>query len=440
MSVLQLRPFQLFLRGLFAFFAVVALILFINLKPGGNSANNPFGEQVIVWGPFSDTVVNNWLSQISDENELFSVVQYVQVPLEQFAGQFVNEIAEGRSPDLVMLPHTELVNQRSKLWPIPYDTVGFSIRDIRDNYIDGAEIFALSDGLYGLPFLVDPLLMYWNRDLFASAGLAQPPQSWEAVVGDVASRLTKTRAGSRDFTQSALAFGEYANARNASAVLSLLLMQSGSQLVLESANGYDVALNKAINNGRPPFVASLQFYADFANADKPRYSWNSSQQEDRSAFLASTLAMYFGFASEASALRERNPNLNFDVALPPQGGDDATHRTYGQFYSLVIPRAASKNSQGAFNAARLMANPQNSLNLAFAVNHAPVHRGALSAGAPDPYRKVAFDAALVARGWLSPEPAATEQVWQTMIEDVTRGRASVSKAVADALNRLILAY
>ncbi len=43
--------------------------------------------------------------------------------------------------------------------------------------------------------------------------------------------------------------------------------------------------------------------------------------DSKNMFLAGDLALYFGFASELDDLKNKNPNLNFDVTLFPQTGD-----------------------------------------------------------------------------------------------------------------------
>lgn len=436
--MLNLRPFQVVLLGGFAFLGILAIVLLQGFNPTSNPEDTAYGDRVILWGPFPFNEVNQVLESIRDQDKAFEAVEYVSVPQDQFANRFVNAIAEGNSPDLVMLPHTELVNQRSKLLPIPYDTSGFSLRSLRDTYVDGAEIFALKDGVYGIPYLLDPLLLYWNRDLLAGAGLSGAPATWENLVGTAAPALT-IRDNSRNILQSAVAFGEFTNVRNATAVLSLLTMQSGSQLVSETDRGYEVALNDSSVNGQPPLEAALKFYTDFANASNPLYSWNRAQEEDRLAFIASDLALYFGYASEASMIQNRNPNLNFDVTIPPQGSNATVRRTYGTFYALTIPRA-SRNTQGAFAVARVLATPQNSLNMAVALEHTPTNRAALQADITDPYAEVAYQSALFARGWLSPNPSATDAAFESMVDDVNSSRSRIGSAVSDAINRLILAY
>lgn len=432
------RPFQILLFAVFIILALLAVILLRGYSPQGASQTNPYGREVVVWGSFPFSDVEDVFDSIADQDPNFSAVEYVSIPAGRLGVELVNALAEGRSPDLVILPHTELVNQRSKLFPIPYDTDGFSERDLRNRYIDGVEIFALSDGVYGVPVMVDPLVMYWNRDLFATAAFAQPPQTWEQLVGSVVNALT-IRDSSRNIIQSAVAFGEFTNVRNATPVLSMLLLQAGSQLVEDTERGYQMQINEGVEGSRPPLEASVQFYTEFANVGNPLYSWNRAREQDRLAFIAGDLALYFGFASEAAELLERNPNLNFDIALPPQGASATIRRTYGTFYSLAVPRGA-RNPQGALAAAQTIATPQNSLLLALATNNAPVSRAALQADVTDPLVQVGFQASLFARGWLSPNPQATDEAFRIMVDDVNSNRSRISSAVSDAVSRIMMAY
>ncbi len=434
----NIKPFQIFLLGVFVLFAFISLLLLSNFSPSSSKDQNIFGQRVVVWGTLPYEAVSDLFQQIESTNKDFDVVEYFDINEDTFSTELVNAIAEGRSPDLVILPHTQLVEQRGKLLAIPYDTTGFTQRDIKDTYIDGAEIFARPDGLYAIPLMVDPLVMYWNRDLFSSSGLAEAPTTWEQLVNTVTPLMT-VQNNNRSIIQSAVAFGEYRNVRNATAVLSMLMLQSGSQMVTESDRGYVVSLNESISGGRPPMEAALQFFTDFSNASNPLYTWNRAQQEDRLAFIAGDLALYFGYGSESSHLQDRNPNLNFDVAPPPQGSTAVIKRTYGVFYGLAIPKA-STNQQGALMTARVMGQPENADWLAKKMNIAPVHRSLLAAGSSNAFEQVIYNTALVARGWLMPGPQKTASVFQIMIEDVVSNRARVSDVVNDSIDRLILNY
>jgi ABC-type glycerol-3-phosphate transport system substrate-binding protein len=396
-----------------------------------------YGESVVIWGFLDEKAVNTVLSEISDTDKDFRVVTYEQFYPLSFYNELLNAIAEGRSPDIIILPSDSIVLHRAKLQPISYDTI--TKRDYMDAYIDGAEIFLLSNGVYGFPFAVDPMVMYWNKDLYSTNGLAKPPSTWEQVVYQSTPALTRTNS-SYDITQSALAFGEYGNIAHAKEIVAMLFLQAGTTIVDEVQNGYEVSfVSNTERNTLRPADAALSFYTQFALPSGANYSWNRSLPSDRLQFLGGTLATYFGFGSEYKDIQDANPNLNFDMAQVPQGGSATIHHGFGAFYALSIPQAAS-NKQGAYKAIRALTGAAPSAHLAELLNMAPVSRIEIARGTNDPYRKVLYEAALIARAWLDPNPEASENVFRQLIEDVTSGRARVTQSVADAAGRLKLLF
>lgn len=435
--MLNLRPFQIILIAVFVGMAFVALILLGTFQNTTNQADLQFGSEVVIWGTMPNRTFERTFQNIAQEIKDFSVVSYFSVDAANFDSILVNAIAEGRSPDLVILSSEDLVKHRAKLTPIPFATL--PERTFRDSYVDGAEIFTLRDGVYAIPFAVDPLVLYWNRDLFASYGIAQSPATWETVVSSVVPRLT-VRDSSRSITQSALAFGEYRNVKHAKSVLMLLAMQSGSQLVRDSEQGYRIEINDSSNQAvRRPLETALEFYNNFSNANNPLYTWNRAQPLDEQTFIAGDVAMYFGRGSEAENLDSKNPNLNFDVAMVPQGEGATMQRTHGIFYGFAIPRAAP-NPRGAYAAAQLLANGRFTDGLVRELNLAPVRRDIVAAGDSSAYRSIMLRSALIARAWLDPTPTQSAVVFQQMVEDVTANRSRLSQAVSDALTRLTNLY
>lgn len=433
----NIRPFQIVLLAVFGFLAIVALIFLSAFQAQHKKEEKAYGDKVVIWGTFPQSQFKSVLQDIASNDKPFNVVEYYQVPQDTFDDELVNAIAEGRSPDLIILKSDALVSLRAKLYPIPYDT--FSQRDFQDTYVDGAEIFALKEGVYGFPIAIDPLVMYWNRDMFASNNIAQPPTTWESVVNDVSPRLIK-RDTKRNVLQSAVAFGEYRNVLNAKLVLMMLALQSGSKMVTEGERKYEVQLNTAIVDGsRAPLEASVQFYTDFSNVNSPLYSWNRALPMDRDAFIAGDLGLYFGRGSELQAIEDKNPNLNFDMAVAPQGAGATVRRTSGDVYALAIPRG-SKNAQGAYAAARVIAGSQYASELASVFGMAPARRDILGQGEQDLYRKVIFESALITRAWFDPEPTKSDEVFMQMVEDIVSNRSRINEAVNDAIDRLILAY
>ncbi len=435
---MNLRPFQIFLLTAFAIIAVVSIILLSNFQSETSTEQLAYGSKVEIWGTFDPAIVDRLFQNITQEDKGFAVVSYRRIDARMFDDEFVNAIAEGRSPDMIMLSSADLVKHRAKLVPIPYETL--PVRTFRDTYVEGAEIFALRDGVYAVPFAVDPLVMYWNRDIFASNGLAQPPATWEEVVANVVPRTTLRDAG-RNVTQSGIAFGEFRNVHRAKDVLLLLALQSGSSGVTESERGYVVRLNESPegSGSRVPLEASLQFFTDFSNANSANYSWNRAMARDTDAFTSGDLALYFGRASEAPSIDSKNPNLNFDVAAVPQGGTATARRNFGTFYGFAIPRA-SANVNGAYAAAQRITSYKYADEFTTALTMAPVRRDLVAAGSADPLRAIMLQSALMARGWLDPDPEASDGIVMQMVEDVVSNRQRVTNAVTDAVSRLVLEY
>lgn len=431
-----IRPFQIILLGVFAAFALLGILFFMMFKASPEEEARGYGDRVIIWGTLERGAFDKTFLSIVDTEKDFQVVQYVEKDPRSFDYELLNAIAEGKSPDLIVLSSESLVLHRDKLLSIDFETM--PERTYLNTYVDGAEIFMLTDGVYALPFAVDPLVMYWNRDLFSSNSLAAAPRTWEELSGVVVPNITKVTP-SREITQSAIAFGTYQNIKNAKDILTLLFLQSGSTIVDEKDRNYTITLKQNNTNALPPAETALEFYTRFAAPLEPNYSWNPSLQDDTLAFTGGTLALYFGFGSEYAGILASNPNLNFDIAPVPQGKDATIKRGYGTFYGFAIPRAAG-NPAASYRVAQRLVDPSAAPMLTEALSLAPVHRGVLGSGSTDPVRSILFNAALIARAWLDPNPEGTEAVFKSMIEDITSGRSRASKAVNDMVGKLQLLF
>lgn len=431
---MRFRPFEIVLIAIFAITAIGGLIALKMYKGEKDVADQIYGKRVVVWGTFDAGIMTSFLSDRARSDKALTVVEYIKKDPRSFDGELVNAIAEGRSPDLIILPHTKLVSLRSKLYPIPYETI--SERTFRDTYVDGAEIFMRSDGVYGVPFAIDPLVLYWNRDIFSSGGLATPPKTWENLMAQTVPALVR-RDESFTITQSAIALGEFANIVYAKEIIAMLFLQAGNPLVTETEAGYRIVMDAVVDDTPPVSDAVVSFYTQFASPLSNLYTWNRSLKQDRAQFLGGTLGMYIGFASDLDALRRDNPNLNFDIALVPQGSGVTVTRSYGTVYAFAIPRA-SKNIKGAYTLAQTLTSVHGSALTALFRMSPTVRR--LHGEETETYQKIINQSALIARGWLEPSPAETTAAFKSMIEEVTAGRKRVRNSVQDTTDALKLLF
>jgi len=424
-SIGTLRPFQVAFMGVFGLLALIGLYIFATYDPASTGTANV--GAVAVWGPFPREVVNPALETLKASDQGYNGVTYTFVRPENFSADLANALAAGQGPDLIILSQEQLVSEMPKLTVLPYSSI--SKRSFLDSYASEFELYLTDQGTYGIPLFIDPLVLYYNRSILASAGVALPPTTWEAVTGLVASLTQKSGVM---VARSTIPLGGYANVTNARAILSALFLQSGTPITERRQEGVRSALvYSASGTGVNPAQSALAFYTQFADPVKSLYTWNGSAPSSRQAFLSGDLAFYPGFASEAASLKAGNPNLDFDMAPLPQPATATAKATYGLAYAFAIPKVA-KNPSGAFRTAFALTAPDLLSASATRAAMAPALRGLLATPPADTYSPVFYPQALVAKGWLSPAPAATDGIFAGMILNVTSGRSSVSESLSSA--------
>lgn len=425
---MRLSLFQGILFGTFGLAALIGLFVFATYTNNGSAG--AVGT-VTMWGtlPAADMEAGLLASRRADLT--LKGVTYIERSAATLSADLAAAIATGAAPDLVLASHEQLLALAPLLTPIPLGTL--SARTFADSFADEGALFTApaGAGYYGVPLLIDPLVLFYNRAILASSGVAMPPASWEAMTG-LASKVVRT-SSSRQITRGLIALGTYDNIHNARGILSTLFLQTGVPVAGRGPTGLitpNLGLTSTVG-GLPPGQAAVRFYTQFTDPAKTSYTWNASLPDSQTTFQNGDLALYLGYASEARYLREANPNLDFDVAPIPQPATAATKATYGLAYALMIPRGA-KNPSGGYAAAALLSNTPEQLALAGATGLAPAARRALALGQADPVAAVAARSALYAKGWLSPLPVDTDAVFSTMINNVISGRQALEAALASA--------
>jgi ABC-type glycerol-3-phosphate transport system substrate-binding protein len=437
---MRLRPFEVGLLVAFAVLGAVALLLLRTYSPDPKSNESSFSGYVDVWGTLPYESFDRVRLEIQNTVPEFNQVSYRYIPPENFDEVFINALADQKSPDLILVSHERIVQHRNRIQLYPYDA--FSQRDYRNLFLDGAEIFMLPQGIFGFPIAVDPLVMYYNRDILSSNGFITPPRTWEEIVGEIVPRLTM-RDFNRTIQRSAIAMGEYSNVRNAFGIMSALAFQGGSAGVVLQDGLYRVRLDESSFTGAEsntrPFSNAVSFYTNFNSIQNTLYSWNRSLPLDRDMFLREDLAIYFGYGSEGQELAARNPNLNFDIAELPQSSTANVRRTYGRFYALAMPQQ-SPNKPAAGQVLRQFLNPQYADQYAKLNNMSSVHRTSVMLGSDDLYGRVYFNVAPSARAWLNPNLPLVDSVFTRMLDDISANRSRPADAAADAMVRISSVY
>ncbi len=430
---MKLSLFQIVLFGVFIVAALIGVFVFATHTSTNSGSNSTAIGTVVIWGTLPKADMQSALTAITQSNQTMKNVSYVQKDENTLPVDLASAIATGNAPDLVLASQEDLSSLTKLVTPIPTSTLSVSAFD--SAFIGEGKIFATPDGsgYYGVPFLVDQLVLFSNHDILSSAGIAKPPATWEALTGLVpnVAILTPTK----QITRGLIALGTYSNIHAARAILSALFLQTNVPISTYANGILSADLNGSSASGQSPGQAVLDFYTQFADPSKVSYTWNSSLADSEQAFLAGELALYIGYASEARFLTAANPNLNFNVSPLPQPATATLKSTYGLVYAFMIPRGA-KNMNGAYQAAVLLSSTPAQNIAAPALGLAPAALTPLSSPPTDPVAAVDYAEALYAEGWLSPAPSDTDTVFSSMITNVISGRLSPGDALTSSENSL----
>ena len=427
-----MSKFKVGLYIVFSVFIVLAVIVFASSKGGSSTTQT----NVTVWGFVPTNTFNIFYQSTSLAGSKTLHVTYIEKTSANFQSDFINALANAAGPDIVMLSEDMLYNNENKLFLIPYTS--YDERTFKNTFIQEGEDFLSPTGVYAVPFVIDPLVMYWNRDIFNTAGISQPPQYWDQFLTLPKQLSVVDKSG--NITQSAVALGEWQNVNNAKAILANLMLQAGTPIVDTTGPTPRAALLYTTgSNAVSPGQSSVDFYTQFSNPVGPTYSWNRAMDDSQTVFLSGNLGVYFGFASELPTLRAKNPNLNFDVAALPQPRQNTMQTVFAKIYGLSIVKQ-SKNVDAAFQVIAALTTADSITKLDAVTDLPPVRRDLLATQPTDPYQNIFYRSALVAKGWLDPSAQATDAAFQNMIESITGGQSNTSDALStvnDKINALL---
>ncbi|MCX6714242.1 MAG: extracellular solute-binding protein [Candidatus Uhrbacteria bacterium] len=284
--------------------------------------------------------------------------EYRELRSDEFKNELLRALAEGNGPDIFSLNNAWIGEYQSLITPlpaslkIPYSEVrgtikketvytvkeqpSISLRSLKTDFVDVVTSDVLRpfqenakapvlDRIFGLPLAVDNLALYYNKDLLNAAGFPEPPKTWTDFQAQ-ATKLTHIGANN-EISQSGAALGTSKNVERASDILSLLMMQNGTQMTDERG----VAIFAVPDTSRKIMALdALNFYTDFANPTKQVYSWNKTQPNSFDAFTSGKTAFFFGYSYHAPLIRAAAPKLPFAIASIPQieGGKNVNYANY----------------------------------------------------------------------------------------------------------------
>jgi len=424
-----MSKFQIIIIAVCVIAVLVAVLIFAGVLPGFKKGAGGKAVEISMWGIFPEGKIRTLISDFNETNRDFFKINYSEKKSSDYENELINNLAAGSGPDIWVLTQDLILKDKDKVYPIPF--ASYPERNYRDNFIDSADLFISGQNIIGLPLAVDPIVLYWNKDLFSSNSISRPPQYWDEFLVDVQNLVKRDGAG--NITQAGAALGEFQNVRNAKEILSMFILQADNPIV--KSDTLNVVLGERGGNLFDPTESAVRFFNEFSNPGKTSYSWNKALPDSDKMFIAGSLAMYFGYASELENIKAKNPHLNFDIAEVPQIRDGKIKATFARMYSLVISKK-SPQVQAAFSALLKLIDKDFSKSFSEAIGLGPARRDVLAGGTGDTFLSTVYKSTIMSRAWLEPDPAQVSEIFKNMVESSATGQLKISEAVRDAKNKL----
>lgn len=192
--------------------------------------------------------------------------------------------------------------------------------DLNDYYPGILAVNQFEGGVYGLPWIAQPVILYFNRGLFDAAGLDYPTNEWtwdEFMEAARALTLDTNGDGQTD---------QWGFSNNSWPPPFIFIWQAGGELI--NADFTEAPIDS------PEFLEGFEFY--LSTAYNPEVSPSAdviAEQGFGEMFKAGTVAMFMGGAADDL---DRVEGLDVGVALVPANPTTGSHTTFAWNASTVI--------------------------------------------------------------------------------------------------------
>lgn len=389
-------------------------------------------------------------------------ITYKTVRPQEYEQTLLEAWAEDRGPDIFSIPNTWLGKYQTKVLPIGLSNEVVlarqimtgtikkepkvieerkkapGIRQLRENFVETvSKDVVINNQIYGLPLSLDILALYYNRDLLNSAGITNPPQTWQEFVNDVRLLTLQDRYG--NFIQSGAALGTSKNVANLTDILSLLMLQNGTPMADQN--------NQAIFNQSLvddpdyfPGQEALRFYTSFANPMQEIYTWNDQAGNSLDAFIQGRVAFIFGYSDYLATIKEQAPKLNFDVARPPQISGSFKEVTYAHYWLEVVSKK-TKHPYEAWAFILYATEAQNAKTFIERTKYPTAHRSLIQGQLEDFDLAPFANSVLTAQTWYQGKNySLVKESFQEMVKSVLTGEKTVAGAIDYCVQRVNLTY
>jgi len=313
---------------------VTVVILLINANSGKKNNTSDLGTgELVYWGLWEPSAV---MQPLIDEYEsahdgitiLYSQQTYTNYESRLYTRLQQSTTSSEPAPDIFRIHNTWIPKYYKYLYALP-STIMTKEKYATTFYPTATADLTAKDGnIYAMPLEIDGLVIFYNKQLLATAGVTTPPTDWDSFV-ELAQKLTK-KSSTGKITQAGLAMGTSKNVSHAAEIFSFLMLEQGIDIIDETKTTVTLNTTKVED--------VMDTYTSFAKGTTA--TWDSSLGTDMNMFFQGKLAMLIAPSWRAFEIVQSAPTIEFGTATLPQlsANQDSI------YYSTYWAEAVSKNS------------------------------------------------------------------------------------------------
>jgi multiple sugar transport system substrate-binding protein len=256
-------------------------------------------------------------------------VQLEVVPWDTLRQKLDTDIAAGTNADLAIIGTRWLLDFVKADIVEPLDPL---VNDEFRGRFAGAILnpSIMDAKLMGLPVAASARAMYYNKDLFAKAGIAEPPKTWD----DVKAAAEKLKALGGDIA----AFGMQGKEIETDVYFYYAMWSYGGEIIMDGKSGL----------GSEAALKAATLYKAMIDGGLTQKGPTGYNREDvQNLFKKGQVGMMMTAPFLASQIKTEAPNLQYGVVPVPMGTASAT---YGVTDSIIL----FKNSKAKEAAAKFL--------------------------------------------------------------------------------------
>ena len=275
--------------------------------------------------------MNMLIEQFEAENPDIRIIHNSDIPYANFRDELAASAPAGVGPDIVTLFYGWIPAfvDAGYLAPLPEEP--FSEDFILETFSPMVANSKFEGSYWAIPTAVRSLALFWNKDIFAAAGLdpETPPATLDEFV-DIALATTTYDGGDDIFSITQQGHAPALAAQDHHWFREVLLRQFGG--VPYSDDGRTVTYNSEEG------CAAFSWLAAFETEHKT--GSNDLFEDATNSFINGAAALHVDGSFRVGTIARNNPDLNYGVTELPIGPNGEQH-TFGSYWTHGITRRAN---------------------------------------------------------------------------------------------------